>query len=138
MLKALDISTSALVAQRVRLNAIAGNVANMSSVRNERGELQPYQERFVVFQPDDALQTKDGAIGVKVSSVQSETREPNYRYQPGHPLARLRCLSKHRHDESICRLTGRDASLRSQPGCHGSDQEYGRPVLADHRLSSTG
>ena len=87
MLKALDISTSALVAQRVRLNAIAGNVANMSSVRNERGELQPYQERFVVFQPDDALQTKDGAIGVKVSSVQSATREPKHRYQPGHPLA---------------------------------------------------
>ena len=87
MLKALDISTSALVAQRIRLNAIAGNVANMSSVRNERGELQPYQERFVVFQPDEALQTKDGAIGVKVSSIQSETMEPKYRYQPGHPLA---------------------------------------------------
>ncbi len=87
MLKALDISTSALVAQRTRLNAIAGNVANMSSVRNERGELQPYQERFVVFQPDEELQTKDGAIGVKVSSVRTETVEPKYRHQPGHPLA---------------------------------------------------
>ena len=50
MLKALDISTSGLVAQRIRLNAIAGNVANMSSVRDEQGELKPYQERFVVFQ----------------------------------------------------------------------------------------
>ena len=62
-------------------------MANMSSVRNERGELKPYQERFVVFQPDEETQTADGAIGVKVSSVQTETVEPKYRYQPGHPLA---------------------------------------------------
>ncbi len=87
MLNALDISTSGLVAQRIRLNAIAGNLANMSSVRNEKGELKPYQERFVVFAPDESLQTGDGAIGVKVSEVRTETVEPNYRYQPGHPLA---------------------------------------------------
>ncbi len=87
MFRALDISTSALVTQRTRLNAISGNLANMSSVRNENGELKPYQERFVVFQPDEDLQTRDGAMGVKVSSVQTETVEPNYRYQPGHPLA---------------------------------------------------
>lgn len=87
MLTALDISTSGLVAQRTRLNAIASNMANISSVRNERGELEPYQERFVVFQPDEELQTAQGAIGVKVSSVQTETVEPEYRYQPGHPMA---------------------------------------------------
>ncbi len=87
MLKALDISTSGLVAQRTRLNAIAGNLANISSVRNENGEIAPYQERFVVFQPDEDLQTADGAIGVKVSSVRTESVEPEHRYQPGHPLA---------------------------------------------------
>jgi flagellar basal-body rod protein FlgC len=87
MLTALDISASALVAQRTRLNAVAGNLANMSSVRNEKGEVEPYQERFVVFQPDEQLQTSDGAIGVKVRSVETETVEPEYRYQPGHPLA---------------------------------------------------
>lgn len=87
MLRALDISTSGLVAQRIRLNAISGNLANMSSVRNERGEVQPYQERFVVFQPDEEVQSADGAVGVKVSQVRTETVEPKYRYQPGHPLA---------------------------------------------------
>ncbi len=87
MLKALDISTSGLVAQRIRLNAIAGNLANMSSVRNEKGELKPYQERFVIFQPDEQLQTADGAIGVKVSSVRTETVEPKYRYDPKNELA---------------------------------------------------
>jgi flagellar basal-body rod protein FlgC len=87
MLTALDISTSALVAQRTRLNAISGNLANMSSLRNERGEIKPYQERFVVFEPDEQLRTRDGAVGVKVSEVRTETVEPKYRYQPGHPLA---------------------------------------------------
>lgn len=87
MLRALDISTSGLVAQRVRLNAISGNLANMSSLRNEQGQVQPYQERFVVLQPDEAVQSADGAVGVRVSEVRTETVEPKYRYQPGHPLA---------------------------------------------------
>ena len=40
MLKALDISTSALVAQRTRLNAVSGNIANISSLKDENGN--PY------------------------------------------------------------------------------------------------
>lgn len=87
MITALDISTSALVAQRVRLNAIAGNMANMSSIRNEKGEVQPYQARFVVFQTDDNLSTPQGAVGVKVASVETTQIEPNYKYEPTHPLA---------------------------------------------------
>lgn len=84
---ALDISTSALVAQRTRLNAIASNLANMSTTRNENGEVEPYRARFVIFQEDDRIQTSSGATGVKVSSVETETLEPNYKYQPGHPMA---------------------------------------------------
>jgi flagellar basal-body rod protein FlgC len=41
MIPALDISTSALVAQRTRLNAISSNLANMSTTRNENGESRP-------------------------------------------------------------------------------------------------
>ena len=29
----------------------------------------------------------NGAIGVKVESVETENVEPNYKYEPGHPLA---------------------------------------------------
>ena len=87
MFSAIDISTSALVAQRVRLNAISSNLANMSSLRNENGDLQPYQARYVVFQTDDKLSTGHGAIGVKVASVETENVEPLYRHQPNHPLA---------------------------------------------------
>ena len=87
MLSALDISTSALVAQRMRLDAISSNLANMSSVRNEDGEISPYQARYVVLQTDDSVQASHGAVGVKVASVETETVEPRYKYQPGHPLA---------------------------------------------------
>jgi len=83
----MDISTSALVAQRVRLNAIAGNIANMSSQRNENGEIEPYQARYTVFETDDLLSTKDGASGVRVAAVETEDVEPLYKYQPNHPLA---------------------------------------------------
>jgi flagellar basal-body rod protein FlgC len=87
MFSALDISTSALVAQRTRLHAIAGNIANLSSQRNENGDIQPYQARYVVFQADDELKTQHGGMGVKVESVETETVEPRYKYQPNHPLA---------------------------------------------------
>lgn len=87
MVNSLDISTSALVAQRARLTAISSNIANMSSLRNENGEIAPYQARYVVFQTDAEKATPYGAMGVKVASVETENVEPEYRYQPGHPLA---------------------------------------------------
>jgi flagellar basal-body rod protein FlgC len=87
MISALDISTSARVAQRARMNAISSNLANMSTTRNEKGELQPYQARYVTFQVDDELTTSQGASGVKVASVETESIEPLYKYQPNHPHA---------------------------------------------------
>jgi len=87
MIKALDISTSALVAQRTRLNAISGNIANMSSLTDETGKPNPYRARQVVFQTDPTLSTRDGAAGVKVSEIKSDDADPMYRYQPNHPLA---------------------------------------------------
>ena len=86
MLRALDISTSALVAQRTRLNAVSGNIANMSSLTDENGEASPYQAREVVFQTDDS-KSINGASGVKVSEIRTSDALPLYRYQPNHPLA---------------------------------------------------
>lgn len=86
MLKALDISTSALVAQRTRLNAVSGNIANMSSLTDETGKANPYRAREVVFQTDNQ-KSISGASGVKVSEIKMDEAEPLYRYQPNHPLA---------------------------------------------------
>lgn len=86
MLPALDISTSALVAQRVRMNAISSNIANVSTTHNEAGEPVPYQARYVIFQTDDSVGAH-GAAGVRVGSVEIEDSEPRYKYEPGHPDA---------------------------------------------------
>jgi flagellar basal-body rod protein FlgC len=87
MFTALDISTSALVAQRSRLNAIASNIANISTTHNELGEAAPYQPRYVTFQSDNSLGGTSGAAGVQVHSVEMAQVEPNWKYQPGHPDA---------------------------------------------------
>ncbi|MEM1068773.1 MAG: flagellar basal body rod protein FlgC [Planctomycetota bacterium] len=86
MIRSLDISTSALIAQRTRLNAVSGNIANISTLKDENGDAKPYQAREVVFQTDDSM-TTSGASGVKVDEIQISEAEPSYRYQPKHPLA---------------------------------------------------
>ncbi len=87
MLSALDISTSALVAQRHRITAIANNIANLNTTRNEAGELEPYRARYVTFRTDSSVKGVMGAEGVKVHSVESSQAEPLWKFQPGHPDA---------------------------------------------------
>ncbi len=87
MFSVLDVSTSALVAQRTRLDAISSNLANMSTTRNERGEAEAYVPRYVTFQTDTNLSTPGGGQGVRVDSVEYSNVEPVMRYQPGHPDA---------------------------------------------------
>lgn len=87
MLSAYDISTSALVAQRARLNAISSNLANISTTRNEAGEKVPYQPKYVVFETDSSIRGPFDAQGVRVASVEVENVPPRLKYQPGHPDA---------------------------------------------------
>ena len=87
MFSSLDVSTSGLVAQRARLNAISSNIANMSTTRNEAGQPEPYQPRFVTFQTDSNISTPGGGTGVKVGSVQHSNEPPKMKYEPGHPDA---------------------------------------------------
>jgi flagellar basal-body rod protein FlgC len=87
MFSSLDVSTSGLVAQRARLNAISSNIANMSTTRNERGEPEPYQPRYVTFETDTSLTTPSGGAGVKIGGVEYSTEPPHMKYDPGHPDA---------------------------------------------------
>lgn len=86
MFPALDISTSGLAAQRIRMNTQSSNIANISTTHNERGEPEPYQPRFVVFQTDENVGSR-GAAGVRVASVETADVEPIWRYEPHHPDA---------------------------------------------------
>ena len=85
MLSALDISTSGLVAQRMRMIEISNNIANIKSTHTAKGEKTPYQAHTVVFQAED--QGSNGAAGVKVSSIDTVPAEPIWRHEPNHPDA---------------------------------------------------
>ena len=87
MFSAFDISTSALVAQRTRLDVISSNLANMSTTRDEEGQSVPYTPRYVTFETDTSVETNGGGHGVKVATVEYSNVEPNMKYEPGHPDA---------------------------------------------------
>lgn len=76
-----DIAGSAMRAQTLRLNTTASNMANASSVAGTAEEA--YRARHPVFAA--VLENEIG--GVQSRGVVESTREPEMRYQPGHPLA---------------------------------------------------
>lgn len=88
----MKISASALKAQRVRMNAISSNLANIETTRTPDGG--PYRKREVVFQATqqgfaDTLDSRmrDAAQGVKISHVQASSLPPRMVYDPSHPDA---------------------------------------------------
>ncbi|HUO10186.1 MAG TPA: flagellar basal body rod protein FlgC [Phycisphaerae bacterium] len=84
MFGAFDISTSALSAQRVRLDTIASNIANVDSVIGPDGKPAPYRRIFPIFQ---AQRTADGGAGVSVKSIEQDQSPFQKRYEPGSPAA---------------------------------------------------
>ena len=83
MFGALDVSTSALVAQRIRMDTIAGNVANAHTTRRMDGQPGPFRRRIAAFQSGDGR----GGPGVHVSKVSEDPAPPKKVYQPWHPDA---------------------------------------------------
>jgi flagellar basal-body rod protein FlgC len=69
MFGAFDVSASALTAQRVRLETIASNIANIDSVLGPNGKPAPYRRLYPVFQPQ---RTSSGGVGVGVSSIEQD------------------------------------------------------------------
>ncbi len=88
MYGALDISTSGMIAQRTRLEAITANIANKDAIVDANGQNNPYQRKTVFFSPGNPAATTAAGrqLGVHVATIQSEaTFDP--RYEPGNPLA---------------------------------------------------
>ena len=83
MFGALDISTSALTAQRIRLDAIAGNIANAQATRRADGQAGPFRRHITVFESGDGR----GGAGVHVSEVVEDSSPGRLVYQPWHPDA---------------------------------------------------
>jgi len=89
---AMKISASALKAQRIRLNVISANLANVETTRTPEGG--PYKKQDVIFQSSrldfgDRLDqaTRSGVQGVQVPAIVDSNRAPRKILDPGHPDA---------------------------------------------------
>ena len=83
----MQISGSALTAQRLRMDTVAGNVANAETTRTD-GQRAPYQRQQVVFQP---LLERDAAggtgSGLQVTGIVRDPTPPRQVLDPTHPDA---------------------------------------------------
>ena len=86
MLGVLDISTSALVANRARLDVIAGNIAMKDVTRDDQGRPIPYRRREALFAPGDPTRGKD-APGVHIAAIVEDPAPFGLRWDPDHPDA---------------------------------------------------
>ncbi len=99
MFNGMNITASALTAQRLRMDVISSNMANAESTRTKLvdGEWQPYQRKSVVLQPKGnsfssflqmASNRQEAGNGVKVTKIIEDTETPNKMvYDPEHPDA---------------------------------------------------
>jgi flagellar basal-body rod protein FlgC len=86
MVSALDISASALSAQRLRMSLVASNLANASTTRDELGRNRPYQRLEAIF-----AERRDGEsgqpAGVDVPEVRAAADPWRWVQDPDHPDA---------------------------------------------------
>ncbi len=83
MFGSLDISTSGMVAQRVRMDVIAGNIANAFTTADEAGRAAPFRRRLATFAAGGGA----GGPGVHVARIDQDPSDFKLVYDPGHPQA---------------------------------------------------
>ena len=93
-LTALKISSSALSAQRLRMDVISSNLANVSTTRSPEGG--PYRRRDVVFSSQPVTSSFEEVLGsevnkklqmVEVVDISVDSAPPKMIYDPRHPDA---------------------------------------------------
>lgn len=90
LLTGIDSTSSALDAERVRMDVIAQNIANANVTKDVDGK--PYQRQEVVFESvlraqQDADAPDAESRAVQIARVQKDSRPPRMVYNPGHPDA---------------------------------------------------
>ncbi len=96
MFDALNISASGLTAQRLRMDVIANNIANVNTTRTSEGG--PFRRSRVILRPKterwdfkshflpEALKKHQGE-GVRVLKVEKDASPTRLKYDPTHPDA---------------------------------------------------
>jgi len=83
----INSTTAALNAERIRMDVVGQNIANLNTTRGPDGK--PYQRQQVVF--GTLLQQASDASGqpetVTVARIEKDNRPARLIYEPGHPDA---------------------------------------------------
>lgn len=92
--KSMNISSSGLAAQRIRMNILSGNLANVNTTRTPEGG--PYRRKDAVFSSVPTGNPFEDFISegwgtqlqkVKVVQIHKDGREPRRVHNPSHPDA---------------------------------------------------
>ncbi|HWQ43433.1 MAG TPA: flagellar basal body rod protein FlgC [Desulfosporosinus sp.] len=100
---AIDISASGLTAQRLRMDLVANNIANINTTRTGQltaaGNEIPYSRQVATFIPrpsetpfasilGETLGSRNAGNGVQVASIENDVQEPfGLEYNPDSPDA---------------------------------------------------
>lgn len=91
---AMNVGSSALSAERTRMNLISSNLANVNTTRTAEGG--PYRRKDAVFAAVPATDSFGQALGnaadkqvngVQVNEIVEDKSQPRMQYDPGHPDA---------------------------------------------------
>ncbi len=94
LFSAMSVAASGMTAQRIRTQLLVENISNAETTRTPEGG--PYRRKDAVFssEPVDSSfasmfdeSASSESIGVSVTDIAVDTREPERRYVPGHPDA---------------------------------------------------
>lgn len=96
LFKSIDISASGLTAQRLRMDTISENIANVNTTRTPAGG--PYRRKVVVFEsrePENGFQgilsramgQREIGGGVRVVRISEDNSPLKMMYDPNHPDA---------------------------------------------------
>ncbi len=82
--KAMQIATSGMIAQNVRVRVISQNIANADSLATTPGG-EPYQRQTVSFK--NVMDRASGVEVVEIGQVGVDRSEFGRTFDPGHPAA---------------------------------------------------
>lgn len=109
---AMNISASGMTAQRLRMDIISQNIANVNTTRDANGNV--YRRQMVVFEERDVTPFADvlmktqgsNGSGVKVTSIVEDTNtELRMVYDPSHPDADAEGYVAYSNVNSVTEMT---------------------------------
>ncbi len=92
MFRAIDVSASGLTAERLRMDVISNNIANVNTTRTEDGG--PFRRQLCIFQARkpfarwplmDRKKPQQIGYGVRVAAIMADQAPFKLVYDPNHP-----------------------------------------------------